>query len=611
MESPNHADEDPKLLREHSEMKSFQTSRFTYPEIRVFYRAHPKAEELPSDPAPLPLLVFLHGLGGSMAQFQPLLASLSNNASCLAIDLPGCGLSGFAPKSWAAYSVPALAELLELVIEQHRDRARGQKVVLIAHSMGSALAARLANTYGPHRTISPHVIGVVGICPVASYPKGHRTLRRLLWVPTWLFSLYRMWDQRGGPYSASVTRFVGPEADLPSRELQLRFNRQSRTAVFRRVAWGLLPTTTVDGELVGGLFGEPTWAGLNIPVFLIGGESDHQTPPTDVAHILQVLEKAMLPPQQLPFVSAVSPRNSLRPRRPSADHPPSSPCRNPLALLLTRTLNGGGSSSESARRRTKSPRPPRDDSQTAMPAVPEQPLQPKKVVKSQILGRPAGHALLYTPKTVRTVSGLICNFLSENITGRFDLGWQLQYLSREGKWDVKNLAKWKKVQPVSEPICGIFRAMKTLREIDEDHSPRVFVPKYGNLIKDIIDISHDNPVYDALGLENHGIKYHKFATVSKIPPTDAEVATFVAMVDRVREDQKARAKAEGWEEYAIGVHCHYGFNRTGYFIVCYLVDRMGMDVQNAINTFAEARPNGIRHSHFLDSLFLRYSGVKS
>ncbi|KAK8022062.1 mRNA-capping enzyme [Apiospora rasikravindrae] len=609
MESPNHADEDPKLLREHSEMKSFQTSRFTYPEIRVFYRAHPKAEELPADPAPLPLLVFLHGLGGSVAQFQPLLASLVNNASCLAVDMPGCGLSGFAPTSWAAYSVPALAELLELVIEQYRDGARGQRVVLIAHSMGSALAARLANTYGPHRKISPHVLGVVGICPMANYPKGVKALRRLLWVPTWLFNLYRMWDQRGGLYSTSVTRFLGPEADLPSRELQYRFNRQSRTPVFRRVAWGLLPAT-VNGEFVGGLFGEPTWAGLNIPVFLIGGESDHQTPPTDVAKIVQVLEKG----------DASTPLASIRFRGFAEELPsPTAALSQPSAQPLPKSISTITDKDFERRREQlgvgeetyEESSTPRDDAQTAMPAVPEQPLQPKKVVKSIILTKPAGHGLLYTPKTVRTVSGLICNFLSENITGRFDLGWQLQYLSREGKWDVKNLAKWKKVQPVSKPICGIFRAMKTLREVDEDHSPRVFVPKYGNLIKDIIDISHDNPVYDALGLEVHGIKYHKFATVSKIPPTDEEVATFIGLVDRVREDQKARAKAEEWNEYAIGVHCHYGFNRTGYFIVCYLVDRLGMDIQEAIDTFAEARPNGIRHSHFLDRLFLRYSGVKS
>ncbi|CRK44166.1 hypothetical protein BN1723_019411, partial [Verticillium longisporum] len=64
------------------------------------------------------------------------------------------------------------------------------------------------------------------------------------------------------------------------------------------------------------------------------------------------------------------------------------------------------------------------------------------------------------------------------------------------------------------------------------------------------------------------------------------------------------------KKQVIGVHCHYGFNRTGYFLVCYLVDRCGFEVQEAIDAFAKARPNGIRHSHFLDQLFMRYSGVE-
>ncbi|KAK8123921.1 hypothetical protein PG999_003839 [Apiospora kogelbergensis] len=571
-------EEDPTLLRDHSEVRSFTTSRFTYPEVRVFYREHPKAAELPSDPAPLPLLVFLHGLGGSVAQFHPLLTSLTNNASCLAIDLPGCGLSGFAPKSWDAYSIPDLAELLELIIAGHRDATRGQGVVLIAHSMGSVLAARLANAHGPHTRISQHVLGVIGICPSSGNPKNVPALRRLLWIPTWAFNLYRRYDQWGGPNSASVTRFLGLDADRPSRELQYRFNRQSRTGVFRRMAWACLPVLDKEGNEVGVYkIAQMLEADISVP----SAASDPSHGSTESA---APISPTSAPTRQLPgSIGAISDKDFER-------------RQTQLGVI------------EEAYEESSTPR---DDAQTAVPEVPEQPLHPKKVVETIILKAPATHGLLFTPKTVRTVSGLICNFLSENITRRFDLGWQLQYLSREGKWDVKNLAKWKKVKPVSESICGIFRAMKTLREVDEEHSPKVFVPKYGHLIKDIIDISHDNPVYDALGLEKHGIKYHKFATVSKIPPTDAEVTTFINIVDRVREDQQARAKAEGWNEYAIGVHCHYGFNRTGYFIVCYLIERLGMDVNQAIGTFAAARPNGIRHSHFLDRLALRYSELKA
>jgi hypothetical protein len=50
---------DPGLLKKHSELKSFKTSRFVYSNIRVFYRRHPQADKLPTPP--LPLLVFIHG----------------------------------------------------------------------------------------------------------------------------------------------------------------------------------------------------------------------------------------------------------------------------------------------------------------------------------------------------------------------------------------------------------------------------------------------------------------------------------------------------------------------------------------------------------------------
>ncbi|KAH8668501.1 hypothetical protein BX600DRAFT_510595 [Xylariales sp. PMI_506] len=601
---------DPPLLQKHSEIRSYKTSRFTYDGVRVFFRRHPKVEQLPRDPAPLPLLVFLHGLGGSVAQFHPLLTSLSNNASCLAIDLPGCGVSEFSPKTWDAYTTDALVELLELVIDDYREKELDQGVVLIAHSMGTAFAARLSNRQAPHTTdLASHVMAVVGICPVSGpLPEDKVAIfRKLLWIPTWLFNLWRWWDQRGGPESASVKRFVGQDADLVSRQLQNRYNKQSRTPVFRRMAWGSLPRY-IDGQPTGGLFGEATWAGLNIPVFLIGGEKDSVTSPYEVTKIAKLLESLGddstssngTTSSETIADSAAPVSTSLK----LSAHLPESIDSITAKDFVRRELVTAAEES------FEDPTTPQDPVESPT-GIPPQPLHPKKVVKTLIMPAPATHALLFTPKTVRTLSGLICDFLSEHITRRFELGWQLQHLNREGKWDVKNLTKWKSVQPVSEPINGIFRAMKTLREVDEDHSPKAFSSKWGHIIKDIIDISHDDPVYDPRGLERDGIKYHKFPTVSKIPPTDAEVENFNSLVDRVREDQKLRAKEKGWDDYFIGVHCHYGFNRTGYFIVCYLVDRCGLEVQQAIDVFAAARPNGIRHSHFLDRLFVRYSGLKN
>jgi hypothetical protein len=108
--------------------------------------------------------------------------------------------------------------------------------------------------------------------------------------------------------------------------------------------------------------------------------------------------------------------------------------------------------------------------------------------------------------------------------------------------------------------------MKTMREVDEEHAPKVFVKKYGSSVlsdgvQTIIDISHENPVYDPAGLENGGVEYHKFPIVSKLPPTADEVVAFNALVDRLGESPKMIAAREAGGQPTIGVHCHYGFNR--------------------------------------------------
>ncbi|RWA11847.1 hypothetical protein EKO27_g3281 [Xylaria grammica] len=612
---------DPPLLRNHSEIKSYNSawSGITFLGLRIFYRRHPKADELPKDPAPLPLLVFIHGLGGSVAQFHPLLTSLSNSASCLAIDLPGCGRSQFAVTAWDAYTTENLTSLTEAIINDYVEE--GQGVVLIAHSMGTAIAAAIANKKSTNRLSPPlNVMGIIGICPLSGPPPEAlvRSFRRLLWIPDFIFNLWRAWDRRGGPESASVKRFVGPGSDLEVRQLQDRFNNQSRTSVFRRMAWGSLPVY-IDGKPTGGLFGNASWADLDLPIFLVGGEHDTVIPPKEVGKVEEML-KAAAEDQEIydkyhganrSYVSASDGRalgEAAAPANPSTaprDHMPQS-IEEISQDDFTRKkafLASGGEESF-----LEDPTTPRDHQDPGSSSdIPSQPIHPKKTVQSTIL--PAGHALLYMPATVRILAGLVSDFMNEHITGRFSLGWQLQYLSREGKWDVKNLAKWKGVQPVSDPIGGIFRALKTLREVDEEHCPKMFAAKWGNEIKDIIDISHADPVYDPKSFSD-SIKYHKFPTVSKIPPTDVEVAGFINLVDKVREDQKRRSSSGGnWsDDYVIGVHCHYGFNRTGYFVVCYLIERCGYGVQKAIETFAEARPNGIRHSHFLDRLFVRYSG---
>ncbi|KAF1930416.1 uncharacterized protein M421DRAFT_58195 [Didymella exigua CBS 183.55] len=616
---------DPGLLRKHSTMQSYSvaSSNFTYPAVRTFYRPHPQESKFPREPSPVPLLVFIHGLGGSMAQFYPILLSLSNLASCLAVDLPGCGLSSFQPKTAQAYTTDALVQLLATVIEQHRAKDEDQTVVLIGHSMGCSLAALLASPSSPHASlISQHVSGLIAICPKADPPTEHQTklLQRVASVPAVIFDLYRKWDRRGGVNSASVARMAGTDAEEQTKKLQLRFNRQSRTAVWQRMARGMCPDYLADPPR-GGLPGRQTWKGLQIPVFLTAGEADTVTPPENVKLIVDFLgrdvgaieppsEKASLPIAAAPFDPAlVDPALAERKHQDSGvdsnDIPKLDSDTKPSSTTAASTM--ASSLIEIESRTTECSVVMSNPATSAPPSHNRPSPHPRRlVVKTTIMPNPAAHAMLFAPSTSRTLSGLIGSFLADHIDPRLSLAWQLQYLSTEGKWDVKNLEKWSAVRPISEPIAGIFRAMKTLREVDECHSPKLVVQEWKGRIKAVVDISHDNPVYDPRGLQDGGIEYFKFPTVSKQPPLRDEVRAFIELVDRI----EAHCRDEG-KHGLIGVHCHYGFNRTGFFLVCYLVERLGWRLEDAIQEFQSRRPPGIRHSHFIDELHVRYcSGLR-
>lgn len=571
---------DPGLLKKHCSHLSYTTSVATYPAIRTFFSPHPHMDKLPSKPTPIPMLVFVHGLGGSLAQFHPLLTSLSNVGPCFGIDLPGCGLSTFAPKDWEAYSLEALAELVAVAIEEHRDKAANQGVVLISHSLGCSLSALLASSKSTvARELQPFIQGVIAICPKAEPGTAEQTAltRKLLWIPTPIFDLWRLWDRRGGAQSASVSRFVGDHAHPDTRRLQLRFNSQSRSAVFRRMAWGTLPTYNSHGEPISGMPGQAVWANVKVPLLLVAGDSDVVTKASEVAKIVGFINGS----DQDPTISTGS-----------AIIPDATKVEDSQSLSST-----DGRANEEIYGLDVPEKQPLDDQSSK-----------GRIVKTRILPAPASHALLYDRATYRTLAGLIQDFLHKYVDHRLSLGWQLQHLNTSGKWDVKNLAKWQKVAPTSAPIAHTFMAMKMLRGVDEFHNPVRFSKEWKDKIHAVIDISHENPVYDPHELEQGGILYHKHPTVSKIPPTPDETRDFIGLVDQLEKEITDISGKEVGDPIRplVGVHCHYGFNRTGFLIVSYLIERKGYSVQGAIDEFQQCRPPGIRHDHFIDTLFVRY-----
>lgn len=283
---------EPGLFKKHSGFESFSTpSGHVYPKIRVFYHAHPQAAKLPKD---LPLLVFMHGLGGNATQFAPLLTSLVNVAPCLAIDLPGCGLSDFRPNEVSAYTTQALAELLYAAIDRYRDAANNQQVVLIGHSMGCSISALLASSSSSiSNLMSSYTIGMIAVCPKASIPNAKDAARYkwLQWVPPWAFDLLRAFDRRGGLDSESVTRLAGEDADLETRKLQQRFNRMSKSAVLLRMLLAAWPQATNEAGTGATFPGKDVWSGIKVPMFLVAAEADRLATPKDAETIAGWLTK--------------------------------------------------------------------------------------------------------------------------------------------------------------------------------------------------------------------------------------------------------------------------------------------------------------------------------
>ncbi|EEP76949.1 conserved hypothetical protein [Uncinocarpus reesii 1704] len=343
------------------------------------------------------------------------------------------------------------------------------------------------------------------------------------------------------------------------------------------MAWGTLPVYDSSGRPTSGLPGEAIWKGVCVPLLFIAGESDQVTKATEVSKLLEYFGV---------------PSSFYKPEIGGEGDMPSR--RSPL---LKGPADGIPGSSILA--------------SSYIPAVSHrEPYSKEKAnVKAFIFPSPASHALPYDRATYRALSGLIQDFLCNYTDSRLSIGWQLKHLTTSGKWDVKNLAKWKAVAPVSNPVGNTFFALKTLRELDEEHSPLPFVQKWKSRIFAIIDISHESPIYNPTQLDQGGIQYHKLPTVSKIPPTIDEVRDFVALVDRLEGEISARIRDEGINgrpRPLIGVHCHYGFNRTGFFLTSYLIERKGFTIEEALEEFKRCRPPGIRHPHFIDTLFVRY-----
>jgi mRNA-capping enzyme len=60
----------------------------------------------------------------------------------------------------------------------------------------------------------------------------------------------------------------------------------------------------------------------------------------------------------------------------------------------------------------------------------------------------------------------------------------------------------------------------------------------------------------------------------------------------------------------VAVHCTHGFNRTGFLICAYLIEKLDWSVEAAVNAFAKSRPPGIYKEEYIKELFSRYGDIE-
>lgn len=113
-----------------------------------------------------PLVILLHGLGGSTKTFQPILQSLSPQVNRLiCVDLEGFGQTTLSSPS-TTLSVPRYVDDLEHLVAslQSSDGASSGKLLFIGHSLGSIISMHYASRHpdqiqglvllGPGRSIA-------------------------------------------------------------------------------------------------------------------------------------------------------------------------------------------------------------------------------------------------------------------------------------------------------------------------------------------------------------------------------------------------------------------------------------------------------------------------
>ncbi|XP_019393282.1 PREDICTED: mRNA-capping enzyme isoform X4 [Crocodylus porosus] len=173
--------------------------------------------------------------------------------------------------------------------------------------------------------------------------------------------------------------------------------------------------------------------------------------------------------------------------------------------------------------------------------------------------------------------------------------------------------RWLHCPRRGQPVAGKFLPLKTMlgpRYDDQVAEENRFHPSMlSNYLKSLkvkmgllVDLTNTTRFYDRNDIEKEGIKYIKLQCKGHEEcPTPENTKTFIRVCEHFSEKNPSEL---------IGVHCTHGFNRTGFLICAFLVEKLDWSIEAAVATFAQARPPGIYKGDYLKELFRRYGDVE-
>ncbi|XP_017487302.1 PREDICTED: mRNA-capping enzyme isoform X1 [Rhagoletis zephyria] len=113
-----------------------------------------------------------------------------------------------------------------------------------------------------------------------------------------------------------------------------------------------------------------------------------------------------------------------------------------------------------------------------------------------------------------------------------------------------------------------------------------------------IDLTNTKRFYDRQVVEKNDAQYVKLQCRGHgETPSPEQTQSFIEIVDNFINERPFDI---------VAVHCTHGFNRTGFLIASYLVERLDYSIETALAIFAEARPPGIYKQDYINELFRRY-----